>query len=99
MWMPPSRVPIHMPYFMPGLTLRTFHRSLNDQEARKAAGYAASSSPPAAPAFSAVKAASAARMPLFMALWLHLMRGRLPTPAEQPKATKRRVEEKEWAVG
>ena len=43
-----------------------------------------SSSPPVLPATSASNAASAASMPLFIALWLPLMRGTLTKPAEQP---------------
>ena len=38
----------------------------------------------ALPAFSAAAAASAASMPVFMALWLPLMRGRFTKPAAQP---------------
>ena len=36
------------------------------------------------PPCSAAKADSAANMPVFMALWLPLIRGRLTKPAEQP---------------
>ena len=80
---PPCKLPSHMPHLRPGLTLRTLYRSSYTHDLRHASSRSASLSC-ARPAASAANADSAASMPVFIALWLPLMRGRLTKPAEQP---------------
>jgi len=69
-----------------GLKLRTVCSSLRIHDRSNACLYSTSSSP-ARPALIAAAAASAASMPLFMALWLPLMRGTFSRPAESPSST------------
>src|SRR5437762_3511726 len=76
-------MPAHNPHLSPGFTLRTLYRSSKTHDLRNASGYEVSSSL-ARPSLSAANAASAASMPVFIALCEPLMRGRLTNPAAQP---------------
>ena len=83
MWKPPAIVPIHIPRFNAGLTLRTLYRSSHMGDCFHPSPYASSTSR-ARPDCNAAYAASAASIPDFIALWVPLIRGTLRNPAEQP---------------
>ena len=69
-----------------GSALWTSFSSLAIQLSRTAASYSISASA-SRPAAMAAAMDSAASMPLFIAVWLPLMRGTLTKPAEQPIST------------